>query len=195
MDQAVPALHQDDLFVRRQRGILKKDGFVWDDFILRQYLRSAVDNLNLQAVMRVSAAFAGQRVALGEENAHALQKLGHRLTIGGGGGSHPAVDDRDGLQTADGDAVDAVRISSSIGILLAQRNPGLVQNRVRIAAEGTANRYVFTVGDDVAVLCKNDEGKRAGKDRGHCGDQQHTAKNTALCAFLSSAHQSNLLSD
>ena len=127
--------------------------------------------------------------------ADALQKLGHRLTIGGGGGSHPAVDDRDGLQTADGDAVDAVRISSSIGILLAQRNPGLVQNRVRIAAEGTANRYVFTVGDDVAVLCKNDEGKRAGKDCGHCGDQQHTAKNTALCAFLSSAHQSNLLSD
>ncbi len=195
MDHAVFALHQNDLFVRCKRFVFVIDGFKGDDLILRQHLGAAVDDLDLQTVVRHCVAVAGESVAIGEENAHTLQKLRYRLTIRGGGGFHPAVDDGDGLQALDGDVLDTVGIGSRIGILRAQRDSGLVQNGTQIAAEGAADRHVFSVGDDVAGLRENDEGKHTREYGNDQDDQQHPIENAVLRAFFGSVHQSDLLSD
>ena len=138
----------------------------------------------------------GEHIVLAELNAHAIQKLADRLSIGIHDAPVSLINDRDCLHSLNVNAVASVMIGCGVGILFAQLDACFIQDHIRIRTESFINRYVPTIGDYIAVLSKNSLRQQAGHRRYHYRNCNQAIRPTIafLYLFFRSAHKSILLS-
>ena len=196
MHDTVYALDQHDLLPCFQLGVLKIIGLVGDRLFIFLNLDLFMYDLHDHAVIGQRFTLTGENVIRAERDIEPAQQRCNRFAIGTDDAPLSPMDDGHHLHPLDVNASDTVIIGRGVGILLAQLDPHLVQNDVRIRAVRFVNRYMITVRDHIAVLRKNSLRQQSRQRGNHHGDGKQSVQpiSAMLFLFFRSVHQSILLS-